>query len=99
MSDMTLRETTWADPQHANGRMATLMRHADLVTLPPDRDVQPITEGQFAAVVRGFDVTVQEDGTQRYTRDGQPWQYLRKGNDITVRHRHYPLPVRHYLVV
>ena len=67
--------------------------------IPPDVMPQPITEGQFAAVVRGYDAAAQEDGSTVYTRDAYPWRFTRVGNEVAVEHRLYDLPAAYYTIV
>jgi len=69
----------------------------DIVRLPPDRDVQLISEKQFEAVVRGLSRTETEEGTF-YWRDGHPWQFARSGREVTLRNRRDHAPVRYYYI-
>lgn len=60
--------------------------------------IQPITEGQFRAIVRGFDTQETDEGTA-YTKDGHPWRYVRDGDRVVVMHRFYTLPPKEYMIV
>ena len=50
-----------------------------VVVLPPDIDVQILSESQFAAFTRYCDVVETTEGIV-YKRDGQPWQISRFGS-------------------
>ena len=70
---------------------------ADVVRLPPDRDVQLIGEHQFETIVRGLSRTETEEGIS-FWRDGHPWQYVRTGREVVVRNHHDHAPVRYYYI-
>ena len=60
--------------------------------------MQPISEAQFASIVRRFD-TVETDGGTIYTKDDQPWEFKRTGSYLIVTHRTRPLPQRYFEIV
>ena len=62
------------------------------------QDAEPITEGQFKAMVRNFDCYPSLEGIV-YEREGFPWRFIRSESYITAHHKHYPLPAKHYQIV
>ncbi len=68
------------------------------VVLPPDYEVEMISEAKFDAIVRGFEVTETEEG-RVYRRDGHPWEYVRDGPKVIARYRRDFCPERHFLIV
>lgn len=69
------------------------------LTVPPHAEVQPITEAQFDALVRFYEVREAEDGARVYTREGYPWQFVRQGDRVKVEHRYDDLPAVYYTIV
>lgn len=69
-----------------------------VITLPPDADIQPISEGLFRAFVRDLPARETPAGTV-YGRDDQPWMLMRRGDRLVVRHRSDPAREMHYLIV
>ena len=70
-----------------------------VILLPPDREVRPMSEKQFAALVSHFTDTQGEGGQRVYSRSDQPWELVREGKEVTVRHRAVSTPVAHYYLV
>ncbi|MFQ5572402.1 MAG: hypothetical protein ACE5G0_22235 [Rhodothermales bacterium] len=68
------------------------------VAVPPGSTVEPISEAQFAAIVRHYESARTDDGIV-YTRADQPWEFKRVGPYVIVIHRTQPLPPRYYEVV
>lgn len=68
------------------------------VLLPPDREVQPISEGQLAALVRGLRGQETDKGVL-FAREGYPWHIVREGDRVVVRHHSDPPSEQHYIVV
>gem|GEM_PF-5461656 len=53
---------------------------------PNDARLQPISEAQFEALIRCFEVVETEKGTA-YEKAGKPWRFVRQDRLLIVTHR------------